>query len=111
MRIPTVTDEMLDHVIKLAASPVVAEFTSLRPGAAKSRAALELIADEFDDSLIFLRIFQEENPTPTASMRIRSYTTIVIFKHEQEIARMEGHHSGYSIRTVLENAKERGEVK
>ena len=88
---PTVTDEMLEKVLQAAASPVFVEFTEADSVvSAKLRRRVEVTAEEFDDRVIFLRLFVDENPGPAAAWRIDSRPMLVVFKRGREIGRIGG---------------------
>jgi hypothetical protein len=64
MHIPVCTDEMIDAVVKAAASPVLLIFFSagdrISIGTLKRT---ELVADKYDDRVIFLAVNLDENPS------------------------------------------------
>lgn len=65
MRIPTVTDLMLERALVVAASPVAVLFMAGdadRLGWIRNR--FQFVADQYDDRVIFLEISADENPTP-----------------------------------------------
>lgn len=108
MRIPTITDEMAEKVLEAAASPVVLEVTALGPDQARSRRILEIIADEFMDRIIFLRIFQEENPEYVRRLFVKAYPTIIIFRRRAETFRLQGVMGTDQIRSRLEIEADKG---
>lgn len=105
MHIPTVTDQMLDKVLEAAASPVLVEFTEGgSETAAKVHHRIEVIAEEFDDRVIFLRLDCDENPTPAASWRALELPCVVIFKRAQEFGRCMGNIDRDTLERLLERA-------
>ena len=105
MHVPTVTDEMLDKVLQAAASPVFVEFTEADSVvSAKLRRRVEVTAEEFDDRVIFLRLFVDENPGPATAWRIDSSPMLVVFKRGREIGRIGGDVSSETLADLIEKA-------
>ena len=69
MHIPEVTDEMLEAVIKAAASPVVVVLHEGGPDRRELMRTLEPLADDFDDRFIFLAVNVDENPSVQSRWR------------------------------------------
>ena len=111
MHVPTVTDEMLEKVLQAAASPVVVEITSCSRECSRSRRWMEDIAEDFDDRFIFLRVFEEENPTVVKQYGVTVFPSMIIFKRgahnrpQIEFSRHEGDLDAQTIRGALEAAK------
>lgn len=98
MRIPTVTDQMLDKVLGAASSPVAVVFLG---GPDRSREALwrwrmKDIAAEWDDRIIFLFIDAQENPVMSMSLGAihgddagsrLDLPSMIVFRHEVEVGR------------------------
>jgi len=105
MHVPTVTDEMLDKVLQAAASPVFVEFTEADSiTCSKIRRRVEATAEDFDDRVIFLRLFADENPGPCAAWRVDSFPALVVFKRGREIGRAAGDVAGDELCALLERA-------
>lgn len=63
MKIPQITDEMLDRVLAAAALPVFILFEELDSlGYRKNRTAVEAAMAEYDDRIIFVRVLIDEDP-------------------------------------------------
>jgi len=111
MRIPTVTDEMVVKVIECAASPVAIAITGLDPESAWARKTMEIVADEFDDRVIFLSLIKDENPEfADRALKVRFCPTLLVFKLRKEAGRLEAPKSQNEMREVLERTWDRGEV-
>ena len=105
MHVPTVTDEMLDKVLQAAASPVFVEFTEADSSvSARIRRRVEVTAEEFDDRVIFLRLYVDENPGPAESWRIDARPTLVVFKRGREIGRIGGDVPADAVSDLIEKA-------
>src|SRR5207249_1850812 len=103
--VPTVTDEMLEKVLQAAASPVFVEFTEAdSPGCSRLRRRVETTAEDFDDRVIFLRLFVEENPGPAAAWHVDGAPSLVVFKRGREIGRAAGDVTSDEISALLERA-------
>lgn len=90
MHIPTVTDEMLDKVLEAAMSPVAVLFTGMDADpdrCALVRRRLRLVAEDWDDRVIFLFIDGDENPTPAARWNIREAPALLVFIRGDEVGR------------------------
>jgi thioredoxin-like negative regulator of GroEL len=105
MHVPTVTDEMLEKVLQAAASPVFVEFTEAdSPVCARIRRRVEGTAEEFDDRVIFLRLYVDENPGPARAWRADLKPTLVVFKRGREIGRTAGDVPAETLAALLEKA-------
>lgn len=110
MRIPTVTDAIAEKVFDNAVSPVAVEFTCLGEEQARSRRILELVAEEFDDRIIFLRIFQEENPEFARMWFVKECPTVIIVRRRAEVWRLQGVVSMDALRSRFEIEADRGRL-
>ena len=105
MHVPTVTDEMLEKVLQAAASPVFVEFTESDSAvSSRIRRRVEVTAEEFDDRVIFLRLYVDENPGPAAHWRVETRPMLVVFKRGREIGRIGGDVSTETLSDLIEKA-------
>ena len=64
MRIPQVNDEAWTNIVKVAASPVFTVWTVAGHGGShKLEARCRIVAEEYDDRMIFLAVSVVENPS------------------------------------------------
>lgn len=89
MRIPTITDEMAVRVFENTASPVCLLVTALGEKSAWVRAQLQIVADDFDDKVIFLTLVAEEHPEYVELLGVTVLPTLLIFKRAKEVDRVE----------------------
>jgi len=106
MRIPTVTDQMLDKVLDQAASPVFVEFREGTWDCLVVHRRIEVLAEDWDDRVIFLRIDVDENPTYQAAYRALELPCIVIFRRGKEYGRCIGNLERETMELLLQRAIE-----
>ena len=88
-----------------AASPVFVEFTEADSiTCAKIRRRVESTAEDFDDRVIFLRLYVDENPGPGAAWRVDGSPALLVFKRGREIGRAAGDVAPEEISALLERA-------
>lgn len=105
MHIPTVTDEMLQKVLGVAASPVFVEYTEADHVTSKlMRHETDSVSDKYDDRVIFVRIFVDENPEIAKERLVESAPTIVIYRRNKELKRVAGPINGDGLEQFLEAA-------
>jgi len=103
MHIPTVTDEMLQKVLNAAASPVFVEYTMADDSLSKMmRRETDLVSDRYDDRVIFVRIFMDENPGVAHERLVELAPTIVVYRRNKEIKRLTGPINGDGLEQFLE---------
>jgi hypothetical protein len=73
---------MLEKVIEQAASPVIGLFWSVEhKGFNAVVQAVERVSRDFDDTLIFLGVVEDENPTPAGKYRMSTECpTVVVWR-------------------------------
>lgn len=107
MCIPTIIDEQFDRVVGVAASPVAVffEVADSAPCAA-SRRVFERMAEEYDDRVIFLRIFVDENPTICYREKIEppNCPSIIVYKRKKPIGSLIGAIDADGLGKLLEQA-------
>lgn len=108
MRIPTITDEMAVKVFECAASPVAVGVTAIDDESALARKKLQIVADDFDDRIIFLSLIAEEHPAFVDALGVTAFPTLLIFAGNQEVDRLEGPRTCDEMRDALDRAWNRG---
>jgi thioredoxin-like negative regulator of GroEL len=108
MRIPTVTDEIAEKVIGCAVSPVALLVMGLSEESVWTKECLEIVADDYDDKIIFLRLLDEENPNFSDRLLVRVCPTLIIFKGATATDRIADPKKAAEIREVLERTLDKG---
>lgn len=89
MHIPSITDEMLLKVVETCVSPLFLVFSeACSAGSAAARQMISILADEFDDRVIFLEINADENPTVAKAYAVVRFPTILAIKRGRVVGRI-----------------------
>ena len=107
MHIPTITDEMFEKVVGTAASPVVVFFEVAGSApCAKARKELEVLSEEYDDRVIFIRISVDENPIVCGKQGIEAPNcpAVVAYKRKKVIGSLKGTVDTAELDKLLEQA-------
>lgn len=104
MKIPTITDQMLDRCLEEASSPVLVLF---KGGADPDRSVLAAknaskVAESFDDRVIFLQIDVDENPGPGDERAHGEVPLILVYRNRKMIGRLDKSFSCEEIEQLLE---------
>ena len=105
MHIPSITDEMLATIVEAAASPIMILFTEAgSPECHRLRAVTSVLADEFDDRVIFLEVNANENPSSAAAYAAVRFPSIVTIKRGGVVGRAVGEVDRPRVEELIEKA-------
>lgn len=88
MKIPSITDEMLVKVVEVCVSPGFVIFSEVDSSESVGlRRMIGVMADEFDDRVIFLGINADENPTVAKAYAVVRFPAVIIIKRGRVVGR------------------------
>ena len=98
-----VTDDSFDAQVLKCDIPVVADFWAEWCEPCKPiEVHLQEIADEHEEQLKVVKLDIESNPTVTSDYEVLTIPTVIVFKHGQEVERLNGAQSKEALLEKIE---------